>query len=251
MPNENSTASRANGIDATTRLPQEHPERQTLSQVIARLGNPQWDILLVGDGSGSGWAHAAGWAATIVDNRQNQARRFFYGACDCGSVNLAETMPYLQALTWYDVHHGREMLRQVGFLRVHILTDSQVIATWGNRAMAPTGEVPRKMPVFWAGMRELRRLGYHCQFHWAPRMTTELNWAADLMAGITRREVINALDPTYVSGADPATRAANAVGNLVFYNPETGERLDPYDINPGDQQCSSSSTEPSASTSST
>ena len=237
MPNANSRGSRSNGIDASLRLPQEHPEREVLSQVLTRLGNPQWDILLVGDGSG--WAGAAGWAATLVDNRQQQARRFFYGACDCGSVNLAETMPYLQALTWYDIHHGRDMLRQVGFLRVHVLTDSQTIATWGNRSMAPGGDAPRKMLAFWGGMKELQRVGYNCTFHWAPRQSTELNWAADLMAGISRREVINALDPGYVAGADPATRAANAIGNLVFYNPETGRPLDPYDLNPGDQQCSS------------
>lgn len=197
-----------------------------------RLGNPPWDLFIVGDGSGSGWAHACGWAATVID-RNHDARRFFYGAMDCGSVNFAESMPYIQALTWYDTHYGKELLQRLGYLRVVILTDSQVIAQWGNRAMAPeAADLPRKQLALWAAMRELRRVGYHCTFHWAPRMTTELNWAADLMAGLTRHAVIQALDPAYIAGADPAIRAANAVGNLVFYNPETGERLDPYGINP-------------------
>lgn len=152
---------------------------------------------------------------------------------DCGSVNFAESMPYVQALTWYDNNYGKEILNGLGFLNVHILTDSQVIAHWGTTAMSSSGEPPpRKQLMLWAGMRELRRVGYHCTFHWAPRLTTEFNWAADLMAGISRREVMNALDPAYVAGADPATRAANAIGNLVFYDPATGQRLDPYKLNP-------------------
>ncbi len=210
----------------------QRPDRELLNQVIQKIGNPKWDLLIVGDGSGSGWAHACGWAATLVDNRR-QARRFFYGAMDCGSVNFAESMPYVQALTWYDNHYGKDDLHALGYLSVHILTDSQVIATWGNKAMqAEGGMPPRKQLALWSGMRELSRLGYHCVFHWAPRMTTELNWAADLMAGLTRQEVQLAANPAYAVGADHATRAANAVGNLIFHDPETGDRLDPYRINP-------------------
>ena len=202
-----------------------------MSAIIQRIGNPRWDVLIVGDGSGSGWAQACGWAATLIDNRR-QARRFFYGGMDCGSVNFAEAMPYVQSLTWYDHHYGKESLEQVGFLNVHILTDSQVIAQWGTRAQQSEGDLPRKMLAIWATMREYRRLGYHCTYHWAPRLTTTLNWAADIMAGICRREVTAAFDPAYIAGADHAIRAANAIGNLVFHDPETGLRLDPYQLNP-------------------
>lgn len=210
--------------------------QELISQVLQRIGNPKWDLFLVGDGSGSGWAQACGWAATIVD-RATTARRFFYGAMDCGSVNFAESMPYIQALTWFDEHYGKDRLRELGYLNVVILTDSQVVAQWGNRAMATEhADIPRKQLALYAGMRELRRVGYQCAFHWAPRMTTELNWAADLMAGLTRRSVIDAMDPAYIAGADPAIRAANAVGNLVFYDPETQQRLDPYGLNPDENR---------------
>ena len=151
---------------------------------------------------------------------------------DCGSVNFAESMPYIQALTWYDAHHGKKLLKQLGHLNVHILTDSQVIARWGTQSMqAGLVDLPRKHLAIYSAMREYRRLGYHCHFHWAPRMTTETNWAADLMAGITRREVINAADPAYVAGPDFATRAANVIDNLRFYDPDTGQQLDPYAVN--------------------
>lgn len=208
-------------------------ERQTLQAVLERIGNPSWDLLIVGDGSGSGWHHACGWAATLVCNR-TQGRRFFYGGMDNGSVNFAESMPYIHALTWYDKHYGKELLQNLGHLNVHILTDSQVIAQWGTQAMQPdnVSELPRKQLILFAGLREFRRLGYHCRFHWAPRMTSEFNWAADVIAGLARAEVMKAADPSYVIGNDHATRAANAIGNLVFHDPLTGQPLNPYNVNP-------------------
>lgn len=160
----------------------------------------------------------------MVDSRQ-QLREFFYGGASRGSVNFAESLPYIQALTWYDSQYGRQLLQQLGMLRVHVLTDSQVVAQWGNRATSPDGEIPRKQLMLYAALRELRRVGYHCRFHWAPRMTADANWAADLIAGIARREVQAAADPAYVAGSDVATRAANAVGNISLYDPETGQPI--------------------------
>jgi len=151
---------------------------------------------------------------------------------ECGSVNFAESMPYCQAVGWFDANYGKERLRARGYLNVHILTDSQVVATWGNRAMSPTGDVSRKHAFLWAGMKEMRRLGYHCVFHWAPRMTTHANWATDLLAGLARAEIQRAIDPSYVQG-DVAQRAATALDNLQFRDPETQELIDPHKINPG------------------
>lgn len=128
---------------AASREAQDRNEQALLSAVIQRIGNPPWDLLVIGDGSGSGWNEACGWACTLISNHQ-QLRRFFYGAMDCGSINLAEAMPYLQSLTWYDVHHGKERLKALGYLRVHILTDSQVTANWGNQAMSGEYAEPAK-----------------------------------------------------------------------------------------------------------
>jgi len=217
---------------AAMRATQDRSERELLSDVIQKIGNPPWDLLLVGDGSGTGWNQACGWACTLIE-KQSNLRRFFYGGMDSGSINLAEVMPYLQGLTWYDANVGKERLQKLDYLRVVVLTDSQVTAHWGNQAMGSVdASVPRKQLGFYAAMRELRRVGYHCTFHWAPRMTTDLNWVADLMAGLTRQEVIRAANPTYVFGADHAVRAANAISNLVFHDPTTGARLTPYALNP-------------------
>lgn len=210
-----------------------------LQTVLDRLQIRLWDLLLVGDGSGSGWANHCGWGGVLVDRnnlvgRNFHGRRFFYGAMNQGSVNLAESMPYLHSLQWYDANFGKELLRSRGTLNVHILTDSQTIAQWGTRAMTPGTDVPRKGLVVWAAMRELRRVGYRCQMHWAPRLTTEMNWCADLIAGLCRVQMQAALavnlDDTI------ANRAAQAFDQLVFRDSETGEPLTPYQFNPDGEQ---------------
>lgn len=207
------------------------PPSGLLTDIFNKINITNCDILIIGDGSGSAWQHACGWAATVVCMRHH-ARRFFYGAMECGSINMAELMPYVQALTWYDAHYGENLLKTLGYLNVHIVTDSQVIARWGNRAMDPDAELPRPQKYLLAGLREFRRLGYHCKFHWAARNTSELNWAADIMAGLSRITVSNAVDSTYFTGPSPARRAADALASVVFRDPETGEPLSPYLLNP-------------------
>lgn len=215
---------------------QEHQqEKQLLQAILTRLSITSWDLLIVGDGSGSGWASSCGWASVLVDRnnlvgRAMHGRRFFYGAMNQGSVNLAESMPYLHALQWYDANFGKNLLRTRGTLNVHILTDSQTIAHWGTRAMQPGTEVPRKGLAVWAAMREFRRVGYHCHMHWAARMTTDMNWVADAIAGLSRTQMKEALDITI----DPsiAIRAAQALDQVVFCDPDTGEPVNPYLINP-------------------
>src|SRR5690606_3956202 len=111
----------------TSRLRQRidvRPPAGLLTDILQKINATNCDMLIVGDGSGPGWQHASGWAATVVCMRHH-ARRFFYGAMNCGSGNMAELMPYIQTLTWYDTHYGRELLKTLGYLNVHILTDSQ------------------------------------------------------------------------------------------------------------------------------
>lgn len=211
----------------------EAQEARKLQQaVIDRIGNPKWDLLLVGDGSGSGWDGCAGWSTVLVTNEAAQQRRVFYGACNSGSVNLAETMPYLQAMTWYDTHYGRDRLKQLTQLHVHVLSDSQTIVNWGNKAVASPDTVPRKMLALWAGVQALSQLGYMFRFHWAPRQTTELNWAADLIAGLARGTVKDINDRVIPS----ATSVATALASLSLTDPVTGKcllaKVDPYSVNP-------------------
>lgn len=211
-----------------TRSNDRQQQAQVTATLLEKLGNPTWDLLLVGDGSGGDWEKACGWASCLVD-KATHGRRFFYGAMDCGSVNFAEAMPYIQALNWFDNNFGRERLKTTGFLNVHILTDSQVIARMGNQTMAKDEPIPRTHALLWGALTELRRLGYICQFHWAPRMSTKWNQSADLIAGLCRKEVQAALAPDYAPG-EIAARAAHAIESLVFYDPHTGLPLSAYTL---------------------
>jgi hypothetical protein len=205
------------------------PESEVLQAVLDRAGITAWDVLLVGDGSGNEWDKACGWAGVLID-RETRGRRLDWGAMNPGSINFAETMPYLQLINWYDQHGGgKERLRQYGFVRVHIITDSQVIARWGT-ASAGSGDLPRNHIVMWAGLRELRRLGYQFTFHWANRSESLLNWMADLVAGMARRELLRLLDKFDV-GDVISQRAAAAIQGLYFANPLTGEPINIYHLN--------------------
>lgn len=162
------------------------PPLESLPQVLQELGINDWDLVLVGDGSGSGWSSGCGWACVLVD-RFTKMRELFCGGMNLGSVNLAETMPYVHALTWYDSQYGKERLKQTGLLNVHVITDSMVIAEQGTQVMQPDRPLPRTQRLPWADMRELHAMGYHLTYHWLGRSTTLLNWCADLIASLARK----------------------------------------------------------------
>lgn len=208
------------------------PTDQTLDDVLHLIGNPKWDLFMVGDGSGSGWGSACGWSAILIARHNTSARRIFYGGMDNGSINFAESMPYMQALSWYDHHYGKAQLQKLKSLRVVILTDSQVVATWGASAMQDpivASKVPRSQYGLWSMFRSYRDLGYQFDFRWAGRMTTQLNWAADLVAGLSRRAVMDGATQRQLEL--PAFATADELGRL---SPTTanGDMLDIYECNP-------------------
>ena len=190
---------------------------------------------MIGDGSGSSWRDACGWASTLV-TRWSRDRHIFFGAANLGSVNIAEMMPYLQALVWYHHHAGGVEIKKRGLLRVHVITDSNVTAIHGRRVANPGEELP-KVPqrALWAGMRELGRMGYDLQWHWARRSTSSLNFLADLIAALARREILLLGREVQLHGYGDevlAKRAADALNQVQFVDPVDGTMLDVNALNP-------------------
>lgn len=153
------------------------------------------------------------------------------GAMKPASVNMGELMPYYQALTWFHEQYGHKRLKNVGSLDVHVITDSQVIANWGTQSSNLNVPLPKTGIVYHAGMRELVRMGYQLQYHWAPRSTSLLNWASDLISSLCRRELLKAFNPTLDAGV-VSWRAMEAIRSVVFCNPVTGLPINMYDLNP-------------------
>lgn len=203
-------------------------DKEHLQTLLDRLQIADWDLLLIGDGSGSGWATANGWAATLIE-RQTRLRRLFYGAMNCGSNNLAEAMPYLQAMIWYNQNRSQGQLSSV--TRVTIITDSDVIAIHGTKTADLNQPIPRHFSPIWAAFRELMRNGYQFTFRWSRRESSDLNRVADAIAGLARRSVVgqNVWDETFTQTV--ADRASDAIGKMTFdVPPDLSD--DPYKINP-------------------
>jgi len=203
---------------------------ELLDALLSKACIAEWDLLMVGDGSGTGWNEPNGWACVLID-RQTRLRKLFYGGSNAGSVNFAELMPYFQGLTWFHSQHGKRRLKERGFQRVHVITDSQVTALHGNRSANPREDLPSvpQRPL-WAAVREQCRIGYQLQFHWAARMTNDLNYISDLVAGLTRRALIPLEDE---SAPDSIMQDALAViDSIEFIDPKTGCEADIYGANP-------------------
>jgi ribonuclease HI len=166
------------------------PPHQTLKAILDACRISQWDLLLVGDGSGTGWNDACGWATALIDNHMKTGR-FYTGGMNLGSINLAEQMPYFQAvLHWRASGGGKELLERRGVLHAHIVTDSQVVANHGAQACDFNQILPKTQGPLWAGWRELVREGFVFTFHWAPRESSLLNQACDMLASMARRAVM-------------------------------------------------------------
>lgn len=168
-------------------------------ELLLNLGVPPeaWDVLIVGDGSGTSWNAACGWTAVLVD-RELRLRKDLHGGMNAGTSYLAELMPYVQTLAWYVEGPGRARLLDKltkdinARVNVHIVTDSEIVAKQGEGKASR-----RKGRPYWAMIEALEQNGLCIRWHWQKRQALGLNRLCDYMAGLCRRsvEVITAVTP--------------------------------------------------------
>ena len=220
MPRDTTRRSNASGA----------PQTELLQAVLDRAGIKTWSLLVVGDGSGTGWDDGCGWASILID-AQTRGRQLFRGGMAPASINMAELMPYYQALTWFHAKYGDQRLKVKGSIDCHIITDSQTIANWGNQTANLSLPLPNPGRPYHAGLRELVRTGYQLHYHWAPRDTSDLNRLADLIASLSRKAIL-AVDSIR---AGISQRAAEAVHAITFCDPATGQPINLCDLNPQEE----------------
>lgn len=154
------------------------------------LGCPDWDVMLVGDGSGQGgWDMSGGWACCTLE-RHTDYRSVTWGGWNLCTIMLAELIAYQQALITYEAARGPAMRRHLGHgIRFLIITDNQ--ATSGLSARGLVGEgVGGDTSSIWAGIRYLLgQSGSTATFRFAPRISTMLNFGVDQVAGRVRKEI--------------------------------------------------------------
>jgi hypothetical protein len=158
---------------------------ETFEQMLARLKITKWDLILVGDGSGSQRDKECGWAVTAI-KRNSRKRLVFYGAMNMGSVNFAEMMAYLQPLTWY-MNEVKAARSKDGRARrsdrhIHIITDSAYCQRRGDDR--DTSMYVNK--VLWGVFELINRQGFKLEWHWEKRETVALNMYADRLSKAAR-----------------------------------------------------------------
>lgn len=160
---------------------------QTLEDLLKLFSIEKFDILLVGDGSGSKWDKPNGWGCISLENYTFR-RKVWYGASNSGSSNLAEIMAYLQPLMWF----ANEQLNKnsMQFKEVHIITDSSYLANKG-KVDDPRYGVDA---AIWQSFSHFKSFGLNLHWHWSKRNSVELNSLADFLSKTSRKHLQDLYD---------------------------------------------------------
>jgi ribonuclease HI len=159
---------------------------------LANLQDKDWDVIIVGDGSGSMWGRPGGWGALVFDKHTNSCKTLYGGISDT-TVNICELIPYIHALQWYTrapytegAVSNRRIRTDTGIMVmpiIHIFTDCDVIAKQGNYQMARDANA-----AYWAALDYFKYM-YDIYFHWIPRDVIPANKFADYLSKSARHVI--------------------------------------------------------------
>lgn len=165
-------------------------DRKALRKLLEqfKVGDDAWDVLILGDGSGSKWGHAVGFASVMFDRRTRGFKRWF-GALNDGTVNLAEIMAYMAPLTFLSTQalDAKESGMRFKVIRVHIFTDSQYCRDTGTRGCSMQG----KNGLLWECLKSVNRVGVIPHWHWIRRETSPFNSLVDRLSKLSRHAIMN------------------------------------------------------------
>lgn len=161
----------------------------TVKQCCKELGIKEWDHLIIGDGSGSTWDHAIGWASVTI-TRATDRYKIRWGGMDTGTVNFAEIMAYLQPLTFLQSEAENKRERTGGRRSaqiIHIITDSQYCQLTGDSRSRMISA--NKNGGLWRCFDVFQRQGFVLHWHWMARERSNLNSYVDKLSKLARELV--------------------------------------------------------------
>lgn len=155
--------------------------KDKIQELVNNLALPDFDVLLIGDGSGTVASKASAWTCWRY-LKASGSLTLHHGTNSFGSNNFAELLPYVSVL-WLDMYE-----RQAAGLRtprtVVIVTDSELTAKQG------TGEYSRNTNgILWAGIDYAQSAGYNIIWKHVKRNSNPFNTVCDQNAGKLRKEI--------------------------------------------------------------
>jgi ribonuclease HI len=139
--------------------------------------SPNYDLLLIGDGSGTTLDKTCGYSCFVYDPQTND-QRLVYGGSNYGTNNFAELMAYILALT-EDTYYLRSYPR-----RVEILTDSEITCKGINKEYSRSAN-----KILWSFFEHFENLGYAIHANWTPRNENPISALMDKIAGKARNQL--------------------------------------------------------------
>jgi ribonuclease HI len=151
--------------------------------LVSELSLPEFDLLLVGDGSGTTYTKPCGWAC-VAWNRLTDEIDIHNGGTSCGTNNFAELIPYVQAIWHFDqIFRKFKEEEPTRKARIEIVSDSEVTVKCGNKEYTRKGNA-----CLWAAIECFEKTGWY-DIHWTHvyRNTNRFSKRCDWLAGETRQ----------------------------------------------------------------
>lgn len=221
MPNESSSSSNAKSSSGSRSLPPSRELSQKKPLVLGRrLKSPAdiktlpelrryfhigaWDAIVITDGSGTGWEHAIGWGAAVIE-KGKIGLQLRSGAASHGTNNVAEIMAaFMPLFEFAEAEYGQ---RPDGFL-VHVISDSQYVVS----ALAGVEEGGAEWAMGYSANRSLWlavlgavRKGIRIKAHYVPRGLLNFNKLCHDLANASRKRQAAVGEDLAAKGWDPSS----------------------------------------------
>lgn len=148
-----------------------------MNNLIKELDIKDFDVVLVGDGSGTIYKKASSWACWHY-LKSSGSLDLHFGTFSFGTNNFAELIPYVSVL-WLDAYTKPAIPRDVV-----IVSDSELTVKQG------TGEYAKNANgILWSGLDYARSAGYNITWKHVKRNSNPLNAKCDEVAGRLRKEI--------------------------------------------------------------
>jgi hypothetical protein len=141
----------------------------------------EYDLLLVGDGSGTRIGQTCGWSCSLYEKWSGVVQSYFGGA-STGTNNFAELIPYIHALWTYDVNRfGGHGLPYPKVIKVAIVSDSEVTVRCGNRIYHRLAN-----QTWWRAFEWFEEHGYSFEWRHVRRNTNTISEMSDKQSRAVR-----------------------------------------------------------------